>query len=454
MTAAMTRRAAVNSSVALQVISPIPPEKSIGNRLSTRWLFGIGLVAVAARLFAIVWLDAVSSLPASAFEHASIARYLCDGQGFAFHFYGPDGSVVPTSQQAPLMAMMLAGCYRLLGIESTAAFGLALVIQSLAGGLAVVHLTRLTHLMFEDRRVSIVAGLLGGLGPAWVVAPAHIQAVTWNLLAVAMMIEGVMLIERDRRWIAGKYLFIVSNILAWHVDPIIAAVGGVLFLVRLLARWNARESLAVVLAIALGVLPWSLRNIQVHGRPIFIKNSFWYVFWQGNTAASHGTDKLFVGDDATPNFRVSVDETMPAEFLKRLRSMPSEIERMDAFGPLIREELSRQPVQYIEKCLLRLRQWIWFDETNRNSRSIVYRTSYWALIALSVIGGWSRPRDRNRGTAILIAIGVMSLFSILIITSARFRLPVEFLLVPWGAAGLLVFARQNRRVVLGAGPNR
>jgi hypothetical protein len=295
--------------------------------------------------------------------------------------------------------------------------------------------------MFGDVRVSMVAGVMGGFGPAWVVASAHIQAVTWNLLAVAMMIDGVMLIERDRRSIIGKFLFVFSNILAWHVDPIMAAVGAVLFLVRLCPRWSVRQSMTVMLMIALGVLPWSLRNYQVHGRPILIKDSFWYVFWQGNTTASHGTDKLLASDDAPSRRRASVDETMPTEFRDRLRLRPSEVERMDAFGPLIRQELSRRPMQYVEKCLLRLRQWIWFDETNLHARSLVYRSSYLTLIVLAAVGIGTWPAVGNRGTAILVAGGVISLFSIFIITSARFRLPVEFLLVPWGAAGLVGFTR-------------
>lgn len=451
MTVAVNRSVAVASPSLRPTSAPGPVVSALPRTLSLGLLLGIGLVALLARLTAIFALNAVSALPASAYEHGSIARYLCEGKGFAFHFYGPEGTVVPTSQQAPLMAWMLAGCYQLLGVESTGAIMLALVIQSLAGALAVVHLARLTQTMFGDLRVSIVAGLLGGLGPTWVVASNHIQAVTWNLLAVAMMIDGAMLIERDRRSIFGQFLFVCSNILAWHIDPIIAAAGCLLFLTRLLPRWSVRQSLAVALMIALGVLPWSVRNYQVHGRPIFIKNSFWYVFWQGNTAASHGTDKLLAGDHASSGLRVSVDETMPAEFRKSLRLLPNEIERMDAFGPLIRAELSQRPMQYVEKCLLRLRQWIWFDETNLHARSLFYRASYLTLMVLGVVGLWTRPATDNRGTAILVVMGVMSLFSIFIITSARFRLPVEFLLLPWGAVGLVSITRFLLRI--GKSPN-
>ena len=43
---------------------------------------------------------------------------------------------------------------------------------------------------------------------------------------------------------------------------------------------------------ALVITPWTVRNWLVHGRPMFIKSSFGYAFWQGNNPISWGTDKI------------------------------------------------------------------------------------------------------------------------------------------------------------------
>jgi hypothetical protein len=410
-------------------------------------LVGIWLVALAVRLLAVWFLDAPASLPASAYEHGSIARYLVDGEGFVFHFYGTPGQRVPTSQQAPLMATLLAGSYLLCGTESLAAFWLALAVQCAAGAWGVVHLVRATHGMFDSKTIAGIAGVMASLGPAWVIASCHVQAVTWNLLAVAMMLDGAVTLSRRSHRSIGMVLLAGGNLLAWHVDPIVAAAG--LVLIVYVARHAPFSDVACCcLVVALGVAPWTIRNTLVHGRMTFIKDSFWYVFWQGNTAASHGTDKLLPTEHAQGSStrgltsgRHSVDETMPEDLRARLPTLASEIERMDAFGQVIRSELARRPLQYFEKLALRLRQWLWFDETNLRSDSLVYRFSYVGLCGLAMAGWLTRPRSCPDGP-IWILLGVMTLFAVLIITSARFRIPAEFLLIPWAAWGAGEWARR------------
>ena len=40
------------------------------------------------------------------------------------------------------------------------------------------------------------------------------------------------------------------------------------------------------------IAPWTVRNWLVHGEPVFIKSTFGYAFWQGNSPGSWGTDKV------------------------------------------------------------------------------------------------------------------------------------------------------------------
>jgi hypothetical protein len=192
-------------------------------------------------------------------------------------------------------------------------------------------------------------------------------------------------------------------------------------------------------------MPWTIRNSVVHGRCIPVKDSFWYVFWQGNTAKSHGTDKLRLPGnlDARGSWTaeiqrqrsLSVDTTLPTECLADLRACPTEIERMDLFGQWIREELTAYPMQYVDKCSLRLRQWLWMDETNPRGRVLIYRLSY---VALLLLAGWGISLTRGRGgdwSAVLLALALLTAVHVGIITSARFRLPAEMLLVPWAGIG-------------------
>lgn len=109
---------------------------------------------------------------------------------------------------------------------------------------------------------------------------------------------------------------------------------------------------------------------------------------------------------------------------------------MNAFRTLILDEWTRDPFQYPRTCLLRLRQWLWFDETNPRSSLVAYRASYILLVitsALGMLGGRNRGQYLRTAGVILL---LLTLTHVLIITSARFRLPVEMLLIPWSAMGL------------------
>jgi hypothetical protein len=418
-------------------------------------LAAIFSISLLVRIVAAWWIDAPSTLPASAYEHGSIARYIMEGKGFSFHFYGPPGEVVPTSQQAPLMAGLLAGAYQLLGTETRSAFWAVIVVHSLVGAWASIHLVRATHTLFASGSASFWAGVLACFGPAWVIAPSYVQAVTFNLLALGMMIDGTLLLHRQNQVRLGILLVLMGNVLAWHVDPIIAVAGLSLLALSMKLGMRRRQVVVIALSLSLAVLPWTIRNVIVHGRPVLIKDSFWYVFWQGNTLASHGTDKLLVSADRSRASAISVDQTMPHGFRDYLAMLPNEVDRMNAFGPLIQRELSSRPWQYLQKMSLRARQWIAFDETNPRSRSRIYQASYLILISLASVGIWCRRGDIRQDVVLWIPLGVMTLFAIFVITSARFRIPAEFLLIPYASLGLEQILRHGRHtpptpVALGA----
>ena len=50
------------------------------------------------------------------------------------------------------------------------------------------------------------------------------------------------------------------------------------------------------------------------------------------------------------------------------------------------DDLRADPTRYARLCLRRLRYFVFFDETNPKTRSIVYRTSHLALTLLAAVG--------------------------------------------------------------------
>src|SRR6201999_1982809 len=77
-----------------------------------RWTWALITLAVAARAAAVLALQS-HLVPRSTFEHGEIAANLLDGRGFSVKFLGANG---PTSQQAPIYPVVVAGAYALGGI--------------------------------------------------------------------------------------------------------------------------------------------------------------------------------------------------------------------------------------------------------------------------------------------------------------------------------------------------
>jgi 4-amino-4-deoxy-L-arabinose transferase-like glycosyltransferase len=453
----------------------VPP--NLSPKTYSRWLAAAAVSALAVRLLVAAVRPPEAALQSS-YEHTQIARNLCEGKGFSWNFFSPPGQTVPTSQQAPLVPYVLAAAYVLFGVESPAAVRAVLGLQALVSTATVLLLARLARRTTGSRGAAIVAAVLAAFAPPFVAAVGRPQALVWNLAALAGLTAGAVELRAGRLRL-GSVFFLPSAILAFHSDPVIAAVAAVLVAYlaaestlalrrspptaggartpwrrAIFTKQNASLA-AVALLTALAATPWAVRNRLVHGRWMFVKDSFGYVFWQGNTRASMGTDKLPLDPSQRAAIRselsftsaaaaahrvrrraISVDASLPNEFLARLWALPTETARMDAFRDEIARELRSNPRQYLDKCLLRARQWVWFDETNPNSHIPAYRVYYIALGSLALCGAWVERRRGSVYAPIYVAASVLTAVHVLIITSARFRVPLELLVIPLAAAAV------------------
>ncbi|QDU61908.1 hypothetical protein Pan216_27730 [Planctomycetes bacterium Pan216] len=392
-------------------------------------------------------------------EHASIARSLALGDGFRYNFFGPDLRGDLSSHQAPLVPYLLAGSYLIFGVESPTAFAAVLAIQALVSALTAIGMGFLAKRLTGSLTVGLLTAAVATLYPPFLVGATHVQAVTWNLGWLALMVLSTEACRRGAGW--GGVGLALGGIGGQLTDPILGAVAlsllGLLVVERVTRRaWRGVGAVCLIgLAIAAGVSPWLVRNRLVHGRFVPIKSTFWFVFWQGNNAISAGTDKLPVArEDARRLLRTwhpgralslaaearrrsrSVNSLLSAEAIGELQALPTELERMDRFRELAWHQLGTDPWHYVGLCATRLGCWFWFDPTNPRSYLWPYRASYLALASLALLGMW-RARDRWRDwLPVIVAAVVLTMVHSLIITSARFRLPMELLLVPSAGCGL------------------
>jgi 4-amino-4-deoxy-L-arabinose transferase-like glycosyltransferase len=420
-----------------------------------RVVIALIVLAIAARAAAVLVLQS-HKVPHSTYEHGEIAANLLAGKGFSVKFLGADG---PTSQQAPAYPVLVAGAYAIGGVGTPRSLLILELGQAVLGGVLVGFVVILASEVARGRpRVATLAGLIAAVHPTLVYSATHVQVAS---LASALLAGSLAMAYRSGRTgsirdaLAGGILL---GLLALS-DPILALVApGMAWAIASGQPWqrSARLIGLVGLTAALCVIPWVVRNGWVHGEFVPIKSSFGYAFWQGNCSMSEGTDKVV---------RPSVEKKLSrpsgslqdlnaklwearheAGYLDDIALTPADYAELGAVSePERSRKLFRRAIldlqadagRYPRLCLRRLRYFVFFDETNPKTRSLIYRASHLGLTILAALGLiLARPEVRRRLGPTLLTAGLITAFHALTIVSARFHLPIEPLMALWAACGV------------------
>lgn len=437
-------------------------------------------VALGVRIAFLQYLGSGAILETAHHEHATIAKSLAIGKGFCFNFFGRLEQPLPTGQQAPFVPALLAGSYLVFGVETRASLLAVVALQVLAGAATAAALGNAAARFSHSPPIGLTVGLAAACYPPLAIAVLHVQALPWNLLWLATLLDASARLHCNDGQRGAWTCLVLVAVAGILTDPIFASVVTAVLAAqiyrsrRAVRSANARSAAVAVLAIAALLSPWLIRNYLVLGRFAFIKSSFWYVFWQGNNRRSFGTDKLppepadsaEVQRAADPKAAWqraielrrrsrSVDSTLSTEQLRHLTALSSEMERMDQFRTWIFAELRDKPIHYLAMCGKRLRKWVWFDETNPRSLVWPYVTSYLCLLALAMPALPTVWRRRWDWAPVIAAALALSAVHIAIIVSARFRVPIEMLLLmPAGVTverSFVAFKKANGPPVVATG---
>lgn len=429
----------------------------------------LACLALGLRVWVAVALRTDHARPLG-YEHARIAENLLAGRGFSIEFLGQDG---PTSQQAPFYPLFLAGVYACFGAQTPQSLWCIELIQCVAGTALVLVVVWLGWSLVPDRRlVGWLAGLSAAVLPAHLYMVTHLQVALWAALLVSLLLAVAVSPRWQATWggagLAGLLaglLLLVEPILALAI-PICAAVFWLAERQRgaRLLQPVALARLATIAGVALLVIaPWSIRNWMVHGRPVFIKSSFGYAFWQGNHPISWGTDKIpkpsaeVIRQQHDGTLRgmdralwearhetLYIDDVVLKPTGYRQFHGLTEPQRSALLGREAWQFICQDPARYARLCLRRLRYFLLFDETNPKAANRLYRISTVAWLVLAFIGLIvSSPRWRRLWPTYAL-FAVVALFHSLVIVSARFRIPVEPVSLVWIAAGLAPLAASHR----------
>jgi hypothetical protein len=415
------------------------------------------LAAIVVRAVAVIVLQS-HTIPHSTFEHGEIAANLLAGRGFAVRFLGADG---PTAQQAPVYPVLVATTFAVGGVGTPHALLIMELGQALLGGLLVACVLWLAREVAPGQTwLARLAGLIAALHPTLVYAATHVQVASLSAILLTATLAAAFRVGRTGRdrdaLIAGLLLGVLVL-----TDPILAlAAPGVCWAVVLGRglRRAVRPVAVVGLSSALVVTPWVVRNARVYGEFVAIKSTFGYAFWQGNCALSEGTDKV-VRPSVERALRLEQTGRGPREWNAMLwaaRHRAGYLDDLaltaDDYRTLARlseparsrlllhralDDLRTEPTRYFRLCLRRLRYFLFFDETNPKTRSMLYRASHLALTFLAALGLLRADRSvLKRLAPTILTVGLIGAFHTMTIVSARFHIPIEPVLGLWAALSI------------------
>jgi len=401
------------------------------------------------------------------YEHGRIAENLLAGRGFAIEFLGADG---PTSQQAPFYPVLLAATYKCFGVGSSSAILAVQLLQCLAGTALVLAVVWLAWSLVPTRPVlGWIAGAGAAVYPTHLYMVTHLQVAVWAALLLTLLL-AVVTSPRYRATRRGAILSGVISGMLLLVEPILALALPICALAFWLGeepRWSRAAGARVALmagVAAILICPWIVRGWIVHGEPVFIKSTFGYAFWQGNNPASWGTDKvpkatvpeMLDGHDGSlagmnealweaRHETLYVDSVaLTAEDYRRLGQL-TEPERCRVLGRRAWRFVRENPRQYMRLCFQRLRYFLLFDETNPKATNRVYRTATVGWLVLVFIGLLVSHGQWRVFWPTYVVFLVVTVFHALVITSVRFRIPLEPMSFLWAASAVSPLVERSLR---------
>jgi len=365
-----------------------PPETAAPERGHSRWaLLAVLALALGLRLAALVQFADVQGLHGDEIYYARMARSIVAGEGH------------PGSVRPPLHPLFLAAPFALTG-GSLLAARLAQIALSL-GTVLLVH--RLAARSFGAR-----AGLFAAAAAAVAPGLVHYTHFLWSeglasfLLVLALTgVDGVL---RGGRRGTALWTGLALGLLILTRESWLAFAAPVCLWIGLRAPGPPRErriQAALVAAACLGpILPWTIRNVRLHGELVLVSTNRWYPIGWGNV---YPEDGWYLGTEVERE----------SGFLKN----PPDLKPIsEAAPPLFRELECQAYWKEIATERIRAEQPTWlFEKLLRNGARLFYtgtqalrfRAQGW--VETSAVGGWLLVLGDVLGTWLVVSLGILGL---------------------------------------------
>lgn len=420
-------------------------------------LAAVFVLALATRLAWIATLGPSLTWPDEE-EFVSVARHLAAGHGYVSASYRAN----------PVLPTYLGAVFRLAGDS----FAAARVGQAVMGALTCV-LVAATAARLLGARVGVLAGLLLAVYAPHVYLSGVFYAECLFTLLIALTVHCAVrtIDEPDVRWIAATGISFAATALTRPIFlvylPVLAAV--LVYAVPGPRAHRIALGAGLVLATALAIVPWTLRNWIVLGRPIVVSSGFGTKLWQGNNegADADADDRELSFEQEVwrariarlPDAERAAVEARYADAAERIAALRAAtgdayLANDAVLGPLALEFIRTHPLRagtlFVRKLgtlFLPFSKTLVVNADTTSFKRAVAAAFYLPVLALAPFGIWWTA-GRARGLAVLYGLlaSLAGAYAVLT-TCTRFRLPLDPYVIVFAAAALVeLSARRSREV--------
>lgn len=350
------------------------------------------------------------------FEMGRVGRSIALGQGFSNPYGDTTG---PSAWEPPLYPYLIGGVFKLFGIYSNASAWVLLSINSLLASLTTIPIFLIAQRTF-GYRVAIWSARVWALNPyVWYWSIHWI----WDTTLTPLILTLIFLVSLELQDLVGRKGWVLFGVL-WGIAAL-ANPASLAFLpfCGLWIWWrrhkNGLSSLGgVVLSSIVFFLilsPWLIRNYEVFGRFVFMRDDFGLQFRLGNNRFSDGM--LFAS--LQPNLNQAEFENF-----KRMGELRYEsFCRQRAFA-----WIDAQPDRFVIISLKRFfYYWNGVPRPTSSLSPVDFRSSL--FLASSVLALWGAGRalrQKREGAGLFVGLIVTyPMVYYFVFPHARYRHPIE-----------------------------
>jgi 4-amino-4-deoxy-L-arabinose transferase-like glycosyltransferase len=222
-------------------------------------------------------------------EMGRVARSIALGEGFSNPYGGHTG---PTAWEPPLYPYLMAGVFELFGIYSQASAWILLTINSLFSALTTIPIFLIAHKVF-GRRAAAWSAWAWSMNPyIWYWSIHWI----WDTTFTPLILASIFLVALElcdwrgfRGWILFAALWGVGALANPSMLAFLPFCGLWIWRQRFKNQMPSLPGIALSSVIFFLVLtPWLVRNYEVFGRFVFLRDDFGLQFSLGNNRYADG----------------------------------------------------------------------------------------------------------------------------------------------------------------------